>query len=132
MEDLKSAWAYVTGASSGIGRVYAHELAELGMNIIVVARRAKKLQDLKSELESSYHVDVAIIQSDLSKAAEPQAVFDQAVSGRDVQVLINNAGIGFYGRKDHTLSQYQQTIDLNISAVTGLTYLFFKTHERAW
>ena len=127
MEDLKNAWALVTGASSGIGRVYAHELAKLGMNIVVVARRAEKLQELKLELESSYHVDVVIIQSDLSKAVEPQAVFDQAVSGRDVQVLINNAGIGFYGPlEDHTLTQYQQTIDLNISAVTGLTYLFLK------
>ena len=72
MEDLKNAWALVTGASSGIGKVYAHELAKLGMNIIVVARRPKNCKSLNQNLNLHHHVDVAIIQSDLSKAAEPQ------------------------------------------------------------
>lgn len=127
MIELKNAWAIVTGASSGIGRVYAVELAKRGMNIIVVARRVEKLQELKQEIEREYQVQVDCIQSDLSKSGEAQVVYDRAVSDRAVQVLVNNAGIGFYGpMEDHTLSQYQQTIDLNISAVTSLTYLFLR------
>ena len=50
---LENGWAIVTGASSGIGRVYALELAKKGMNIIVVARRASKLEELKSEIEKN-------------------------------------------------------------------------------
>ena len=131
---LENGWAIVTGASSGIGRVYALELAKKGMNIIVVARRASKLEELKSEIEKKYSKEVVIIQSDLSLREEPKKVFESATSGREVQVLINNAGIGFYGPlADHTIEQYQQTIDLNISAVTSLTYHFLshmKGHGR--
>ena len=92
MNDLKNAWALVTGASSGIGRVYARELANIGMNLIVVARRAEKLEDLKKEIESEFQKEVVIIQSDLSLREEPKKVFETAIAGREVQVLINNAG----------------------------------------
>jgi short-subunit dehydrogenase len=127
MTDLKNAWALVTGASSGIGKVYAMELAKLGMNIIVVARRADKLSEVKSEIEKKYNREVVIIQSDLSLRDAPREVFEQATENRQIQVVINNAGIGFYGPlEDHELSQYQQTIDLNISSVTAMTYLFLK------
>ena len=129
--NLQNAWALVTGASSGIGRVYALELAKKGMNIIVVARRADKLEELKKEIENSYSREVLIIQSDLSKRDGPKKVFETACEGRNIQVLINNAGIGFYGPlADHTIEQYQQTIDLNISALTYLTYQFI-SHMKA-
>ena len=112
---LKNGWALVTGASSGIGRVYALELAKLGMNVVVVARRKEKLDELKSEIEKKYDQSVEIIQSDLSLRDEPKRVFEQATKDRDIQVVINNAGIGFYGPlKDYSIDQYQKTIDLNI------------------
>ena len=123
--NLHDSWALVTGASSGIGRVYAVELAKLGMNIIVVARRAEKLKELQKEISEKFKRQVVIIQSDLSLREEPKKVFEQATNGRDIQVLINNAGIGFYGpMEDHSIEQYQQTIDLNISALTSMTYYF--------
>ena len=127
MSDLNNSWALITGASSGIGRVYTTELAKKGMNVIIVARREEKLKELQLYIEKNYQREVCIIQSDLSQAQAPQKVYQQATTNRDVQVLINNAGIGFYGPlEDHKMDQYQQTINLNISAVTGLTYLFIK------
>ncbi len=123
--NLKDAWALVTGASSGIGRVYVRELAKLGMNIVVVARRKDKLDELKLEIKEEFNREVEIIQSDLSVRGEPKAVFEQAIKDKLIQVVINNAGIGFYGPfEDHSIDQYQKTLDLNITALTHLTYFF--------
>jgi len=127
MTELKNAWALITGASSGIGKDYAIELAKLGMNVIVVARRADKLNEVKEQIENKYKTEVVIISSDLSQRDSAKEVFEKATENRHIQVLINNAGIGFYGPlEDHDLDQYQQTIDLNISSVTSMTYLFLK------
>ncbi|MBK7138412.1 MAG: SDR family NAD(P)-dependent oxidoreductase [Bacteroidetes bacterium] len=59
-------WAIITGASSGIGEEYAKQLAPLGMNLILVARRAERLAQLSEKLEAEYKISCQFIECDLS------------------------------------------------------------------
>ena len=126
MQNLKNSWALVTGASSGIGEEYAKQLAERGLNVIVVARRADRLQALKEKLEKLYSVRIDTIAADLLQENACQEVFEKATAdGRQIQVLINNAGMGNYGPfLEQSLDVHLKTIQLNIVSLTKLTYLF--------
>ena len=85
--------ALITGASAGIGRELAHQLAATGKDLVLVARREEQLQALAAELREAHGVDIDVIQADLSDPATPAALFD-ATRRRDLDVdyLINNAG----------------------------------------
>ena len=61
-------WALVTGASAGIGAEFARQLSEMGLNLVFVARRRKRLEDLARDLESRSKVQVRIVTADLSAA----------------------------------------------------------------
>jgi len=118
--------ALITGASSGIGMELAKIHAERGGDLIIVARRAQKLIDLKNELESKHKVSVTTIVKDLSVPGAAKEVFDEVrASGAQVDFLINNAGFGLRG-KFHELdwSRQQQMMNLNMIALTELMHLF--------
>ncbi|MBW1299031.1 SDR family NAD(P)-dependent oxidoreductase [Aquimarina litoralis] len=118
--------ALITGASSGIGKELARIHAEKGGNLIIVARRVEKLNDLKKELEQKYNVQVTTIGKDLSNTGAAKELYKE-VKEANIQVdyLINNAGFGLRG-KFHELSwdRQQQMIHLNMVALTELMYLF--------
>lgn len=126
MEKLKGSWALVTGASSGIGKEYADQLSQMGLNIIIVARREERLSELKKELTQKYNNEVEYFVADLTKSDACQKVFDFAIKdSRKIQMVINNAGAGSYGPfLDYTLDDHLKTIDLNIVSLTKLTYQF--------
>ncbi len=127
INDLRGAWGLVTGASSGIGADFARVFAKNGLNLILVARRQNKLELLKSELQKEYNIEVEVIVSDLSLVNSAQEVFNQATNNRSVQVLINNAGRGQYGPTlSNSLQDHTNTINLNITSLTQLTYLFLE------
>ncbi len=88
--------ALVTGASSGIGAVFARDLAALGFNLLLTARRADRLEALASELRKAHGVRAEIIVADLATPAGIDAV-RVACAGRDVDLLVNNAGFASYG-----------------------------------
>jgi len=118
--------ALITGASSGIGLELAKIHASKGNDLILLARSADKLSKLKLELEAKYHVEVLIIEKDLSTTEAPKQVYDE-VQKRDIQLayLINNAGFGDYGFFHETDWEKEgQMIDLNIKSLTHLTKLF--------
>ncbi|OFZ17637.1 MAG: hypothetical protein A2X86_00880 [Bdellovibrionales bacterium GWA2_49_15] len=117
-------WAIITGASSGIGESMARELARDGVNLVLVARRLDRLQTLGAELKEKHQIESLAIDADLSLPNETKRVFERATAnGRMIQVLINNAGIGTYGPFMHyELEQYSKTIQLNVTALTELTY----------
>jgi len=60
-------WALVTGASAGIGAEFARQLSEMGLNLVIVARRRQRLEDLARDLESRNKVQVRIVTADLSQ-----------------------------------------------------------------
>ena len=114
--------ALITGASSGIGRDMARELAQRGCDLILVARRGYRLQELKQILP----VHVEIIVADLSKEEECRAVYER-VKHESIDILINNAGFGDFGEfTDTDLDKELQMIRTNITAVHILTKLFLK------
>ena len=83
--------ALVTGASSGIGRDIARELSKKGYDLVIVARNKERLEELKQELKTK----VEVISLDLSKKENCMKLHEEV---KDIDVLINNAGFGDFGK----------------------------------
>jgi len=118
--------ALITGASTGIGKEFAHIHAEKGGDMVIVARSKEKLDALKAELEEKHGVKVMVLAKDLSLPDAPQAIFDEIQSaGIEVNYLINNAGFGGRGKfHERNWETDLSMINLNITALTTLTRLF--------
>jgi len=86
--------AAITGASEGLGKEFARQLAAEGYNLIVIARRPALLQELKSGLEATYAIQVEPIVCDLSKPDELKQLEDRLEKEETLEVLVNNAGFG--------------------------------------
>ncbi len=116
----------ITGASSGIGEVFARRLAVRGRNVLLVARSEDKLITLCNELGRSNSVRAQHVVMDLSKPESARRLFEEVGRrGLTVDTLINNAGFGSFG--DFTkleLARELNMIDLNIKSLVELTYRF--------
>jgi short-subunit dehydrogenase len=113
--------ALVTGASSGIGAVYADRLARRGHDLVLVARDKARLEALASRLESENGVAAEVLPADLTNAAERGRVEARLREDRRIGLLINNAGTaapGGFGSSD--LDSLEHLIRLNVTAVTRL------------
>lgn len=112
--------ALVTGASSGIGEQFAHQLASRGHRLILVARRVDRLRALASELPTESHV----IECDL--ASQASSLSDRVRElGLEVDLLVNNAGFGTYGRfVDQDPARNADQVRVNCEAVVTLTHAF--------
>ncbi|MDP5274772.1 SDR family NAD(P)-dependent oxidoreductase [Chengkuizengella axinellae] len=123
---MKYKTALITGASSGIGEVFATRLAERGVNLILVARSQKKLEELAKQYHEKYGIETYVIVSDLSKenaAKEVKSSVDEL--NLQVDMLINNAGFGQVGEfieNDPDMAHGQ--VMVNISALVDMSYLF--------
>lgn len=118
--------ALITGASSGIGSELARIHATKGDNVVLVARRANRLQELAAELKNTYNVSTHIIAKDLSDQQAAREVYDELQeNGIVVDYLINNAGIGDQ-QPFHTADWQKQhsMINLNIYTLSHLSRLF--------
>ncbi len=114
--------ALITGASSGIGRDMAYYLAELGIDLILVARRKERLEEIKRNVKVKVH----IISMDLLKEGNVFKLHE-SVQKEDVAIVINNAGFGLFGMFSKTdLRRELEMIDLNIKTYHILTKLFLK------
>lgn len=118
--------ALITGASSGIGAVYAKELAARGCHVVLAARSKDKLEALADEITRTYGVKAYAIPSDLSKAGAPRLLAESISRlSLSVDILINNAGFGTYGRFEGIdPNREQEEIMLNTSALVELTHIF--------
>jgi short-subunit dehydrogenase len=112
--------ALITGASSGIGRDMARVLAKKGISLILVARRTEPMEELKKE----FSVPVEIISCDLSKKENIYALYEN-VKDRNIDILINNAGFGVFGKFCETdLERETEMINTNVTAMHMLMKLF--------
>jgi short-subunit dehydrogenase len=120
--------ALVTGASSGIGAELARLHATKGGDLVLVARSEAALAALKDELESKYGVTVMVIIEDLSVPGAAQRVFERTEKeGVEIDVLINNAGVGGHGKfHERDLAKHEAMIQLNVAALTSLTHLYLQ------
>ncbi len=118
----------ITGASSGIGLEFAKIFAKHGHNLVLVARSEETMKELKSHLEKNFGIEVRIIIQDLKYYNAPQAIYDAVQKeGVNVNILVNNAGFGNYGRFQETdLETELEMIQVNITALTHLTKLFLR------
>lgn len=91
--------AVITGASSGIGRSFANQLAARGLDLVLVARRLDRLHELADKLRATHGVDVTVQPTDLADPAGAAQILD-AVSTLDVGLLVSNAGFGVKGPFD--------------------------------
>jgi 17beta-estradiol 17-dehydrogenase / very-long-chain 3-oxoacyl-CoA reductase len=90
-------WALVTGATDGIGKAYAEALAKLGINIVLVSRSEKKLEQVSTELSTKYNILTEIIAADFRKGREMYAGIKNRLRELDLEigVLINNVGMSY-------------------------------------
>ena len=118
--------ALITGASSGIGCELARLFAADKSNLVLVARRQEKLEQLATELRRDYGVQVRVLARDLADPRSPQAIFEAlAAESVAVDVLVNNAGFGAAGAVvDLPLERQRDMIQVNVAALTQLSRLF--------
>jgi short-subunit dehydrogenase len=117
-------YALVTGASDGIGKAMAQELAERGLNVILVARNKAKLDDLSKDLEARFNISTRVIATDLSQQFASQVLFSETRE-LDVGLLVAAAGFGTSGTVLETRMEDElNMIDLNCRSVFELTKHF--------
>ncbi len=126
MKFFKGATVLITGASSGIGEAFARSLANRGANLVLTARSGDKLRQIAAELSEKHAIQVDVFPGDLSHPDTPQRLWSQIqAASLSVDVLINNAGFGKCGPfLAYDYQRYQDMLNLNISALVGLTHLF--------
>ena len=117
--------ALVTGASTGIGRAIAVQLAGAGVDLVLVARSGSRLEELAEELRSGgAGADVEVLEADLLDpgglaAVEERVVVDEA----PIDLLVNNAGLGYEGPLHaQDAAEVAETIGVNVVALTRLTH----------
>jgi short-subunit dehydrogenase len=125
---MNTNYALVTGATSGIGYELAKLLAKDGFNLIIVARDQDELHKTSAELMEQYGVGVTPIAKDLFIPSSAFQLYEQVKArGIDVDILINDAGQGQYGKFIETdIERELDIIQLNISSLVVLTKLFLK------
>lgn len=118
--------ALITGASSGTGRELSRIHAAKGGDLVVIARREDRLNELKQELEKKNKIKVKVIAKDLTLPQAPIEIYDEVKkAGIEVDYLINNAGFGGRGYfHERPMESDLQMIQVNIVALTALTRLF--------
>jgi uncharacterized protein len=118
--------ALITGASSGIGKAFAQELAKRGMNVVLVARSEDKLHQLSTDLNRAYGIQAEVIVADLTQSGASMQVYE-TVRARHLKInlLINNAGFLNYGAFEQIeIDRDRQQVMLNVLALVDLTHAF--------
>lgn len=119
-------WAVVTGASDGIGRAIAEELAASGVDLVLVARRKDVLDALGAELGSRHGITTRTLAVDLSEPSGPATVVRETTH-LDVGLLVAAAGFGTSGNfLDGNVEAELDMIDVNCRAVAALSHAFGK------
>jgi len=114
--------ALVTGASSGIGREIARELMLRGASVIAIARRKERLQELQDELQTGAGNNFEYLALDLYNAVDQQKVIE-LLDSRPIDIVINNAGRGSFGRFDTLdISSELAMVELNVNAFMRITH----------
>ena len=116
----------ITGASSGIGLELAYLFAKENYNLVIVSRDEQLLNDVASELRDKGAAAVTVIAADLATPEGPEKVFNTTKQmGLDIDILVNDAGVGIHGEFIHTdLETELKIIQLNICSLVHLTKVY--------
>jgi len=123
--------ALVTGASAGIGRAFAAGFARRGHDLVLVARDGARLTDLGAELTRAHGVAAEVLAADLTTGDGVAAVEARLVDAdRPVDVLVNNAGFGTFGRfAELDVAREVEEVELNVVALLRLTHAALRVME---
>ncbi|MGF6289897.1 SDR family NAD(P)-dependent oxidoreductase [Paraburkholderia youngii] len=123
MAQVHQGTALITGASSGLGAVYADRLARRGYDLILVARNRDRLIALADRITNDTHQSVEIVDTDLNDRAALAGVEAKLKQDASVTLLVNNAGVGTHTPLlESDIDAMTRMIDLNVTALTRLTY----------
>uniref|UniRef100_A0A8C4X7H3 Hydroxysteroid (20-beta) dehydrogenase 2 n=1 Tax=Erpetoichthys calabaricus TaxID=27687 RepID=A0A8C4X7H3_ERPCA len=112
----------VTGATSGIGKAYAHELARNGLNVILISRSMERLKNVATEIEKQHGQKTRIIQADFTEGYSIYEGIEEKLKGLEIGILVNNVGMiyaGYFCRLLDTTNPAQvncNTLDLYCSS----------------
>jgi short-subunit dehydrogenase len=112
-------WALVTGASEGLGREFAILAAESGFDVILTARQEDKLRLLADELERSYHIAVLVLPADLADTNAVEQLWLDASTGRQIGILVNNAGLGRNGAFADAENWPRESASISVNVVAA-------------
>ncbi len=117
--------ALITGASSGIGAELARLFAADAYDLVLVARRARPLEELGDELRQRHGITVRVLTRDLSETDSARDLWNELMAARiQTDVLVNNAGVGLYGPlREADADALDGLVRLNVAVVTTLTRL---------
>ncbi len=119
--------ALVTGASSGIGAAIARELAKLGVDLVLTARRSAALEAVAATCKG---VRVEIVTADLGKPDAAHALWAAATASGPIDILINNAGFGYFRRFDEVdWARDAELVQLNMTSLVALARCFVDAHK---
>lgn len=120
-------WALVTGASSGIGKAIATQLAESGLNLILVARRSSILETLRVELRKGREIEVVCLTTDLAHRSNVENLLQQLQS-YDIGLFVGAAGFGTSGAfLEADLDQELNMLAVNCESILLMTHFFAKS-----
>jgi short-subunit dehydrogenase len=123
MERESKGIAVITGASTGIGAIYADRLAQRGYDLLLVARNEKRLADLAKKLENETKSKVDILAADLTKSSDLAKLEQILREDSRITLLLNNAGMGATAPLlDSNIDNMSRMIALNVEAPMRLTY----------
>lgn len=116
-------WAVITGATSGIGKAYAEQLAKKGLDIVLVSRSLSKLEEVAKEIKERYGVQVRIVDADLTGGQAVYAKIAKATEELEIAVVVNNAGASYNHPELFTNVSEEsiaQILQLNVASMTGV------------
>jgi short-subunit dehydrogenase len=117
--------ALITGASSGIGAIYADRLARRGFDLVLVARNEDRLEKVAATLRAETGRSIATEIADLGAHQDVQRIEHLVASNDDISILVNNAGVGSTSALvDSDVEDMERMIAVNVTALTRLTYAF--------
>jgi len=115
--------AVITGASSGLGLSFAKKLAAYGFDLVLIARRKERLQEIATQLESEYSIQCEIIPADLAIVEDIEKVADSIKQISNLDILINNAGFATKGNfADVPIKKDMCMLHVHMTAPIQFTY----------
>ena len=118
-------WAVVTGATDGIGKAYSEQLAERGMNVVLVSRTLSKLEEVASDLREKYRIETKVIAVDFSNA-DIYDVLRRDLCELQIGILVNNVGMTYgYPQYFHEISKETvgALINVNMLSMAVMTHI---------
>lgn len=119
-------WALVTGATDGIGKGFAHQLAKRGINVVLVSRNKDKLTQVATEIEEKFDVKTKVIDIDFTKDRIAQRRIEAEITDLNIGILINNVGVSYdypeyFLQIDNGAAKCRDIVECNIMSVLDVT-----------